>query len=102
LYGQYFNEFLRVNKLDLSAYDAVIAPQYVRGGKQLCILSHNGRGAKLQAGGRAMLRPDRKSLLKERATLWEWVDHTFGTTGKFQPDPKLWTDEGFKRITGGR
>jgi hypothetical protein len=53
LYGQFFAEFLKVNKISPSSYDAVIGPEYVRGGKQLCILS-----TKLSTRVRALLEPE--------------------------------------------
>jgi hypothetical protein len=59
LYGQYFEEFLRINKIDINSYDAVIGHEYVRGGKQLCLLHKNGMPTPLQARIRALLRPER-------------------------------------------
>src|SRR5262249_21541136 len=38
LYGQFFEEFLHTNKINIRNYDAVIGPEYNLGGKQLCIL----------------------------------------------------------------
>src|SRR6266545_3172412 len=58
LYNQFFNEFLRVHGIDIEFYDAVIGPEYVRGGKQLCVLSKKGMGTKQQARVRALLRPE--------------------------------------------
>jgi len=59
LYSQYFNEFLKNHNIDIAQYDAVIGPEYVRGGKQLCILSNKGRGERLQARVRSLLRPEK-------------------------------------------
>jgi hypothetical protein len=58
LYNQFFNEFLKLHKIDLATYNAVIGPEYVHGGKQLCILWRNGAGLKLQHRIRKLLRPE--------------------------------------------
>ena len=42
LYAEFFKEFQTKNKIDINGYDAVIGPEYVRGGKQLNILHKNG------------------------------------------------------------
>lgn len=57
LYGQFFEEFQQANKIDIKTYDAVIGPEYVRGGRQLCILNKNGFPARLNARIRALFRP---------------------------------------------
>ncbi len=36
-YSRFFGQFVSSNKIDLSKYDAIIGPEYVRGGKQICI-----------------------------------------------------------------
>ena len=59
LYGQFFEEFLRKHKIEIKDYDAVIGHEYVRGGKQLCILHKNGVPTSLQSRIRALLRPER-------------------------------------------
>jgi hypothetical protein len=41
LYGKFFEEFLRVKNINIESYEAVIGPEYLRGGKQLCILHKN-------------------------------------------------------------
>ncbi len=59
LYGQFFKEFLKVHKINIESYNAVIGHEYVRGGKQLCILSNKGRiPTRQQARVRALLRPE--------------------------------------------
>jgi hypothetical protein len=58
LYGQYFEEFLKVNNLDIKTYDAVVGPEYVRGGKQICLLNKNGIPTPLQERIRGLLRPE--------------------------------------------
>jgi hypothetical protein len=57
LYGQFFDEFRRANKIDIKTYDAVVGPEYVRGGKQLCILHKNGFPSRLNARIRSLFRP---------------------------------------------
>ena len=49
---------MKLHKIDIKTYDAVIGPEYVHGGKQLCILSKQGVGVRLQARIRALLRPE--------------------------------------------
>ncbi len=46
-YGNMFDGFLRANKIDISTYDMVIGPEYIRGGTQLCILSQSGQRSAL-------------------------------------------------------
>lgn len=58
LYNQFFQEFLRLNGIDLSSYDAVIGPEYVRGGKQLCILNKNNLTSRLAARIRSLMVPE--------------------------------------------
>lgn len=43
LYGEYFGKFLKINSIDIRNYDAVIGPELVRGGQQLCIVDKGGR-----------------------------------------------------------
>jgi hypothetical protein len=57
LYGQFFEEFLSKNKINITAFDAVIGPEYNLGGKQLCILHKNGVPTKLSSRLRALFRP---------------------------------------------
>ncbi len=56
LYGQFFEEFLALNKINIKSYDAVIGPEYNLGGNQLCILHQNGQPSKLSVRIRALLR----------------------------------------------
>lgn len=58
LYGQYFRDFLRLNNIDIETYDAVIGPEYVRGGKQLCILHKKGLTTRLSTRIRSLLIPE--------------------------------------------
>jgi hypothetical protein len=46
-YGRTFQSFLRTYKIDLYQFDAVIGLDYVRGGRQLSILSKGGRPTQL-------------------------------------------------------
>jgi len=41
-YGRIFKGFLEANKINLNDYDAVIGLDYLKGGKQICILYKNG------------------------------------------------------------
>jgi hypothetical protein len=49
LYGQFFKEFQQAHNIDVKDFDAVVGPEYVRGGKQLCILNKNGFPTRLSA-----------------------------------------------------
>ncbi len=40
-YGRFFEQFVRKNKIRIKEYDAVIGPEFVRGGTQLAILHKN-------------------------------------------------------------
>lgn len=42
---------------------------------------------------------DRAKLLKDRTTLWGWLDKTFGNVEAFQANQKLWTPDGYRLIT---
>lgn len=57
LYGQFFKEFQQAHNIDIKDFDAVVGPEYVRGGKQLCILNKNGMPTRLGARIRALFRP---------------------------------------------
>lgn len=48
-YSRFFETFLKQQKLSLRNYDAVISQEFVRGGKQLCILLKNGSKTPLHA-----------------------------------------------------
>lgn len=79
LYGQYFNEFLGKYNINIKTYNAVVGPEYVRGGKQLCILSNSGLGARLQARVLALLRPE------------PWAARLYKVTGQKGPyRPAAW------------
>lgn len=41
-YNGFFRMFLKNAKLDLKDFDAVIGPEFIRGGKQMCILHKDG------------------------------------------------------------
>ena len=55
-YGRTFESFVRVNKIDLNQYDAIIGHDYVRGGKQMCILHRGGAPSRLSLKIRGMFR----------------------------------------------
>ncbi len=57
LYGQFFKEFQQAHNIDVKDFDAVVGPEYVRGGKQLCILNKNGFPTRVSARIRALFRP---------------------------------------------
>jgi hypothetical protein len=57
LYSQFFKEFQQAHNIDIKDFDAVVGPEYVRGGKQLCILNKNGFPTRLSARIRALFRP---------------------------------------------
>ena len=44
-YGRFFQAFVGQNRIRLQDYDAVIGPEFVRGGKQLGILHRDGRAS---------------------------------------------------------
>lgn len=46
-YSRFFEAFMKEQKLSLRNYDAVIGQEFVRGGKQLCVLLRNGRQTSL-------------------------------------------------------
>jgi hypothetical protein len=56
-YGRVFKQFVEKENIDLQQYDAIIGLEYVRGGRQLCILNKNGRPSLLQAKLRSQFRP---------------------------------------------
>jgi hypothetical protein len=56
-YGRLFNAFLAEEKIDLSKFDAVIGPEFVRGGKQLCVLHVDGKPSSRGEQLRSQMRP---------------------------------------------
>jgi hypothetical protein len=56
-YGRFFEHFVRENKIRIKEYDAVIGPEFVRGGSQLAILHKDGRPSPLAIKIRGRLRP---------------------------------------------
>ncbi len=57
MYGKTFDSFLKANKIDRNQYDAIIGPEYVRGGNQLCLVHKNGQPTPLVATIRASFKP---------------------------------------------
>ena len=57
IYGETFESFLKVNKIDRNKYDVIIGPEYVRGGNQLCIVHRNGKPTPLVDVIRALFKP---------------------------------------------
>ena len=56
-YGRVFANFVKANAIDLDHYDAVIGVDYLRGGRQICILYKNGQPSPMQAAIRGNFRP---------------------------------------------
>jgi hypothetical protein len=56
-YGRLFKSFVAKEKINLEQYDAIIGLEYVRGGRQMCILNKSGRPTPLQAKLRSQFRP---------------------------------------------
>lgn len=55
-YGRTFKNFVRIYKIDLNQYDAVIGYDYVRGGLQICILYKNGKPTRIHTAIRKMFK----------------------------------------------
>jgi hypothetical protein len=55
-YGRFFQAFLRQSGIRIQDYDAVIGPEFVRGGNQLAILHRNGQPSALAAQVRLRLQ----------------------------------------------
>jgi hypothetical protein len=53
-YSRFFEAFLKNNKINLAHYDAVIGPEFVRGGKQMCVLLKVGKQTSHHAAIRAV------------------------------------------------
>ena len=56
-YNDFFNGFLKVNKIDLNQYDAVVGPLIQHGGNQMCVLNKNGQPSALAVRLRALWTP---------------------------------------------
>jgi hypothetical protein len=56
-YGRFFMDFVRQNNISLKNYDAVIGPEFVRGGSQLCLLHRDGQPSALAVQIRLRLQP---------------------------------------------
>lgn len=56
-YGRFFDQFVQQNNIRIQDYDAVIGPEFVRGGSQLCILHRNGQPSPLATRISARLQP---------------------------------------------
>jgi hypothetical protein len=65
-YNTFFKEFLALNKIDIDRFDAVIGPEYILGGTQLCILNKNKRLSALARRVRVLFRPS-TSLIRPPA-----------------------------------
>jgi hypothetical protein len=56
-YGRMFQSFVKKENIDLSQYDMVIGKEYVRGGRQLCVLQKNNKMSPLAERIRRVFRP---------------------------------------------
>ncbi|HYP15047.1 MAG TPA: hypothetical protein VEQ63_14055 [Bryobacteraceae bacterium] len=56
-YEKWFNSFLKINKVDLDRYDAVIGPEFRNGGKQMCILHKSGQPSSIAGRLRGLFVP---------------------------------------------
>lgn len=56
-YGRCFEAFLAQNRIRIQDFNAVIGPEFVRGGKQLAILHRNGAPSSFAVQIRARLQP---------------------------------------------
>lgn len=56
-YGRFFQNFVRQNHIRLQSYDAVLGPEFVRGGNQLCILHPRGAPSSISVRLQAVMRP---------------------------------------------
>src|SRR5262249_39665616 len=57
-YGRVFANFVKANNINLDNYDAVIGLDYMRGGRQMCILHKHGQPSPLQAAIRSNFPPE--------------------------------------------
>jgi hypothetical protein len=56
-YGRLFKQFAAKENIDLNQYDAIVGPEYVRGGQQMCIVNKGGKPSPLQGQLRGLFRP---------------------------------------------
>jgi hypothetical protein len=56
-YNALFTDFIKVNKIDLNQYDAVVGPLIQHGGNQMCVLQKNGQPSALATRLRAEMIP---------------------------------------------
>ena len=56
-YGRMFQSFVKKENIDLSKYDLIIGKEYVRGGRQLCVLHKNNKMSPLAVSIRKAFRP---------------------------------------------
>ena len=89
LYGQFFDEFKLANKIDIKTYDAVVGPEYVRGGKQLCILHKNGLPGRLSIRIRSLFRPRMANFTVKPPSNWPRVIGGFLITVGIRPFNRL-------------
>lgn len=68
-YGRTFESFVKANKINLGQYDAVIAPDYVRGGRQMSILLKGGKPSPREVSIRSQLQPLTPAATRSRASM---------------------------------
>ena len=68
-YGRTFENFVKANKIDLSQYDAVIGPEYLRGGRQMSILLKGGKPSPLEVSIRGRLQPLTPAAIQARGRI---------------------------------
>ncbi|MBI3681949.1 MAG: hypothetical protein HY235_16325 [Acidobacteria bacterium] len=56
-YGRFFDGFVQENNIRIQDYDAVIGPEFVRNGTQLCIRHRGGQPSQLAVQVRGRLQP---------------------------------------------
>jgi hypothetical protein len=56
-YASFFQQFLQRHKIDIRQYDAVVGPEFVRGGNQLALLHKNGQPSQIAVRIRAAMVP---------------------------------------------
>lgn len=63
-YARIFNNFLKQHKINLAQYDAVIGPEYLNGGNQICILNKNDKPSALALKIRATFKLESGQVIR--------------------------------------
>ncbi len=56
-YGKFFQSYLSSRKINIENYDAVIGPDLLRGGNQVCLRHRNGQPSQVAQSVRSQLQP---------------------------------------------